>query len=77
MKPHRNIGKHKTNAFVLSMPTNARDQGQKELDTNLIKITLLQKGTNSITHESLGAQIHSDASKHQKIPDAKAAVEKE
>ena len=32
------------NTHVLLMPTKARDQGQKELDTNLIKITSLQKG---------------------------------
>ena len=30
--------------LVLLMPTKARDQGWKELDTNLIKIKSLQKG---------------------------------
>ena len=41
---HRNFGGNaRQNTFVLSIPTKARDQGLKELDTNLIKITLLQK----------------------------------
>ena len=58
------------------MPTKARDQGQKELDTNLIKITSLQKGTHSITHYSL---VHQFIPMPQalKIPDAMAAVEQE
>ena len=30
--------------LVLLTPTKARDQGKKELDTNLIKMTSLQKG---------------------------------
>ena len=50
---HHNIEKRKTNTLVLSTPTKARDQGQKELDTNLMKITLLQKERTSITHHSL------------------------
>ena len=39
--PRKNAGQ---NTFVLLMPTKARDQGQKELYTNLIKITSLQEG---------------------------------
>ena len=50
---HRNIGKTKQNTLVLLMPTRARDQAQKELNTNLIKITLLQKGWNFFAHHSL------------------------
>ena len=43
---HRNaiLGNARHITLVLSMPTIARDQGSKELDTNLIKITLLRKG---------------------------------
>ena len=61
--------------LVLLMPTTARDQGQKELDTNFIKITSLQKGMNSLTQYSL---VHKFILMPQamKIPDAKAVVEK-
>ena len=55
--------------------TKARDQGQKELDTNLIKITLLQKEMNTVTHYSL---VHKFIPMPQalKIPDAKAEARK-
>ena len=41
---HRNLGNARQNTLMLLMPTKARDQDKKELDTNLIKITSLQKG---------------------------------
>ena len=55
------------------MPTKARDQGQKELDTNLIKITSLQKGRILWAHYSL---VHKfiQMLEAMKIHDAKAAV---
>ena len=37
------LGSARRNALVLLMPTKGRDPGYKELDTNLIKITSLQK----------------------------------
>ena len=52
-KPTAILGNARQNTFVLLMPTRARDQGKKELDTNLIKITSLQRGTNSMIHHSL------------------------
>ena len=45
-KPTTILGNAIQNTLVLLMPTKARDQGQKELDTNLIKITSLRKGWN-------------------------------
>ena len=36
------LGNARQNTLVLLMPTKARDQGEMEPDTNLIKITLLQ-----------------------------------
>ena len=38
------LGNARQNTLVLLMPTKARDQGEKEPDTNLIKIISLQKG---------------------------------
>ena len=43
-KPTAILGNARQNTLVLLMPTKARDQGLKELDTSLIKITSLQKG---------------------------------
>ena len=40
-KPTAILGNARQNTLVLLMPTKARDQGQKELDTNLIKIISL------------------------------------
>ena len=42
--PPQYLGNARQNTLVLLMPTKARDQGQRELDTNLIKITSLQEG---------------------------------
>ena len=44
VKPTATLGNARQNTLVLLMPTKARDQGWKELDTNLVKITSLQKG---------------------------------
>ena len=45
---HRKIlGNARQNTLVLLMPTKARDQGQKELDTALVKITLLLQSPNA------------------------------
>ena len=75
-EPTAILGDARNNTFALLMPTKARDEGQKELDTNLIKITSLQRGrilqlitvlfTNSIQMPQAF-----------KIPDAKAGLEKE
>ena len=43
-KPSAILGNARQNTLVLLMPTKARDQRQKELDTNLTKNTSLQKG---------------------------------
>ena len=37
------LGNARQNTLLLLMSTKARDQGWKELNTNLIEITLLQK----------------------------------
>ena len=47
--------------LVLSIPTKARDQGWKELDTNLIKITHCKRDKFYDSLQSC-SQIHSDAS---------------
>ena len=44
VKPTATLGNARQNTLVLSMPTKARDQGFKELDTNLTKIKSLRKG---------------------------------
>ena len=43
-EPTAVLGNARQNTLVVLMPTKARDQGWKEMDTNLIKITSLQKG---------------------------------
>ena len=58
------------------MPTKARDQGQKELLTDVIKDHITAKGMNSMAHHSLVLKFIPTL-QALKIPDAKAAVEKE
>ena len=58
------------------MPTKARDQGLKELGTKPPQDHISAKGTNSITHYSLGHKF-SPMPQAMKTPDAKAEVEKE
>ena len=73
-KPTVILGNARRETLVLLMPTKARDQGYKELDTNLIKIISLKRDE---FHESL--QLHKLIPMLQamKIPDAKEAVVKE
>ena len=74
-KPTAILGNARQNMLVLLMPTEARDQGQKELDTNFFKITLLQRGILLLV-TVLCANLFR-CLKHNNNPDAKAAVEKE
>ena len=68
----RNIEKRKTKYSCIV----EADESTKELCTNLIKITSLQKGMNSLTHYSLVHKFIPMAQAMQ-IPNAKAAVVKE
>ena len=55
------LGNARQNMLVLLMPTKARDQGQKELYTNITKIISLKKGWFLCC-----SQIHSDALSNEK-----------
>ena len=74
MKPTAMLRNIRRNTLVLLMPTKARDQGKKELDTN--------SGSHHCKrdefYDSLQScsQIHSNASSNE-IPEAKAVLEKE
>ena len=49
-KPTAALENARRNTLVMLMPTKARDQGMKEQDTNLIKITSLQIRRQSSSH---------------------------
>ena len=75
-KPTAILGNARQNTLVLLTPTKAQDQGKKELDTKPHQDHINAQGTNSMTHYSL---VHKFIPMPQafKIPDAKAAVDKE